>query len=208
MSIKSISGAHIYGPVIKNRQVNVKFLAMKYINQVRRVKSLSVEQFIGFVNDQYKIEISRMMGWRDIKVAGYLIYGNETKQFAKIQSYAYELIQRSFKGQIIVAVGLDADNYIYLIAWTVVEVENTQSWTWFVNFLHEDLGMDIAAEEWIIITDQQKGLENAMAAEIPLAEHPLCVKYLHANWSKRFPGKAFKDMMWKARHQIFNISRL
>ncbi|GAA0156959.1 hypothetical protein LIER_14325 [Lithospermum erythrorhizon] len=31
-----------------------------------------------------------------------------------------------------------------------------------------------------------------------LAEHRLCVKHVHANWIKRFPGKAFKDMMWEA----------
>ncbi|GAA0171748.1 hypothetical protein LIER_41213 [Lithospermum erythrorhizon] len=43
-----------------------------------------------------------------------------------------------------------------------------------------------------------KGLENAIKSELPDVEYRLCVKHLHANWSKRFPGKMMKDLMWKA----------
>ena len=49
-----------------------------------------------------------------------------------------------------------------------------------------------------MVTECLQGLENAIAAECPEAEHRLCVKHLHANWSKRFPGKAYKDLMWEA----------
>ncbi|GAA0147063.1 hypothetical protein LIER_06857 [Lithospermum erythrorhizon] len=187
ISIKIICGAHSCGPVIKNRQVNVKWLVTKAI-----------------------------------KAAGYLIYGNEIEQFAKIQSYAYELLQTmpgstviikmeeqkflriyiclaplkaslkdgcrkflcldgcflkgSFKGQILVVVGLDADNGIYHVAWAVVEVENTLSWTSFVKLLPIDFAMDVVADEWILMIDQQKGLENSITVELPHAEHQLCVK--------------------------------
>ncbi|GAA0143659.1 hypothetical protein LIER_36226 [Lithospermum erythrorhizon] len=58
--------------------------------------------------------------------------------------------------------------------------------------------MDQQQHSWIMMTDQQKGLENAIQRELPEAEHRLCVKHLHANWSKRFPRKMMKDMMWKA----------
>ncbi|GAA0174368.1 hypothetical protein LIER_27771 [Lithospermum erythrorhizon] len=104
----------------------------------------------------------------------------------------------AFKGQLLAAIGVDGDNGIYLVAWSVVEVENTDSWTWFVRLFNEDLGMKTELEFWILITDQQKGLENAIKNELPHAEHRLCVKHLHANWSNRFPGKMFTDMIWKA----------
>ncbi|GAA0149989.1 hypothetical protein LIER_09025 [Lithospermum erythrorhizon] len=57
--------------------------------------------------------------------------------------------------------------------------------------------MDVKPKSWILMTDQQKGLENAIKNEVLHAEHRLCVKHLHANWSKRFLRKMFFDMMWK-----------
>ncbi|GAA0169627.1 hypothetical protein LIER_24069 [Lithospermum erythrorhizon] len=51
--------------------------------------------------------------------------------------------------------------------------------------------MDQQQHSWIMMTNHQK-------RELPEGEHRLCVKHLHANWSKRFPGKMMKDMMWKA----------
>ncbi|GAA0168464.1 hypothetical protein LIER_23176 [Lithospermum erythrorhizon] len=79
-------------------------------------------------------------------------------------------LKGGFKGQLLAVVGCDADNGIYPVAWAIVEVENTPT----------------------------KGLENAIAAELPYAEHRLCMKYLHANWSKRYSRKTFKDLMWEA----------
>ncbi|GAA0150924.1 hypothetical protein LIER_09756 [Lithospermum erythrorhizon] len=79
----------------------------------------------------------------------------------------------------------------------VVEVENTDSWTWFVQLLKEDLMIDSEPDSWILMTDQQKGLEIVIQNELPAIEHRLCVKHLHANWSKIFPWKVLKKMMWK-----------
>ncbi|GAA0157695.1 hypothetical protein LIER_14907 [Lithospermum erythrorhizon] len=39
-------------------------------------------------------------------------------------------LKGAFKGQILADVDLDAENGIYPVAWAVVEVENTDSWTW------------------------------------------------------------------------------
>ncbi|GAA0142515.1 hypothetical protein LIER_03398 [Lithospermum erythrorhizon] len=104
------------------------------------------------------------------------MFGNENQQFARLWSYAKEILdimpgstiitklheqkfeliyvchaplkkgflagcrrficvdgcflKGAFKGQILAVVGLDGDKNIYPIAWAVVEVENTHSWTW------------------------------------------------------------------------------
>ena len=41
--------------------------------------------------------------------------------------------------QLLIAVGLDANNQIYPVAYAVVEVENTSTWTWFLAHLANDL---------------------------------------------------------------------
>ncbi|KAK8519730.1 hypothetical protein V6N11_064881 [Hibiscus sabdariffa] len=41
----------------------------------------------------------------------------------------------AFKGDIMSTMGRDNNNQIFLIAWTVVEVENNETWAWFLNHL-------------------------------------------------------------------------
>ncbi|GAA0155661.1 hypothetical protein LIER_13344 [Lithospermum erythrorhizon] len=46
--------------------------------------------------------------------------------------------------------------------------------------------MDKHADEWILMTDQQKGFELAIERELPASEHRLCVRHLQGNWSKKY----------------------
>lgn len=45
---------------------------------------------------------------------------------------------------------------MFPISWAVVEVENTQSWTWFLQLLMDDLGYLGGGYGLAVITDQQK----------------------------------------------------
>ncbi|GAA0156960.1 hypothetical protein LIER_14326 [Lithospermum erythrorhizon] len=141
MSIKSISEAHTCGLVIKNRQVNVKFLAMKYVNQLLLRASSDHAWFYCYNQDGEEQMFLRIYVCLSPLKADFKDGGRKFVYFDGC------FLKGFFKGQILAAVGLDAYNCIYHIAWAVVEVENTQSGTWFVNLLHEDLGMDVAAEE-------------------------------------------------------------
>lgn len=59
------------------------------------------------------------------------------------------------KGQLLAAVGRDADNRIVPIAWAVVEIENDVNWDWFVNHLKRDLGLG-EGRDYTFISDKQK----------------------------------------------------
>ena len=60
-----------------------------------------------------------------------------------------------FPGQILSAVGLDSNNGIYPLAYSIVESENTASWTWFLDCLAEDLDLN-ASSNFTFISDRQK----------------------------------------------------
>ena len=60
------------------------------------------------------------------------------------------------KGELLSAVGRDANNQIYPIAWAVVEYENKNSWGWFLGRLQKDIYIPYGAEGWVFIIDQQK----------------------------------------------------
>lgn len=59
------------------------------------------------------------------------------------------------KGQLLVAIGRDACNKIYPIAWAAVQVENENNWFWFVKLLKKDLDLG-NGDGYIIISDRQK----------------------------------------------------
>ena len=44
-------------------------------------------------------------------------------------------------GEILTAIGRDGNNHIFPVAWAMVNVENKDNWSWFLELLRDDLGM-------------------------------------------------------------------
>ncbi|GJX20470.1 mutator type transposase [Tanacetum coccineum] len=84
-------------------------------------------------------------------------------------------------GQILTAVGVDANNGIYPVAYAIVEAESKASWCWFLNLLGEDLGIE-ANFNYTFISDRQK----------------VCVRHIHENMKSQFKGGVYKEMLWNA----------
>lgn len=59
-------------------------------------------------------------------------------------------------GELLCALGRDANNQIYPIAWAIVEKETEDSWSWFLGLLQKDLQVTLGGRGWVIISDQQK----------------------------------------------------
>ncbi|CAL1382911.1 unnamed protein product [Linum trigynum] len=66
------------------------------------------------------------------------------------------------KGEILAAIGRDANDQLYLVAWCVVEVESRDSWDWFLRQLQDDLNIE-SGIGWSFISDQMKELVLAIA---------------------------------------------
>jgi alpha-galactosidase len=58
-------------------------------------------------------------------------------------------------GELLCALGRDANNQMYPIAWAVVDKENNDNWDWFCDLLSRDIGVE-GGKEWVFISDQQK----------------------------------------------------
>ncbi|XP_040372946.1 uncharacterized protein LOC112194351 [Rosa chinensis] len=77
-------------------------------------------------------------------------------------------LKSCFGGQLLTAVGIDANNTSWVVAYAMVELETKDSWTWFLELLVKDLKIKF------------------------------CARHLWTNFTKLFPGKVMKDQMWKA----------
>ncbi|XP_010498104.1 PREDICTED: uncharacterized protein LOC104775860 [Camelina sativa] len=99
------------------------------------------------------------------------------------------------EGDLLAAVGRDADNKMYPIAWAVVTGENKDTWGWFINKLKTDLNLGVG-ENLTIISDKQKSLVIAMGSELPQAEHRMCARHIYGNWKKTFSRSEYKNLFW------------
>nr|KAJ0185776.1 hypothetical protein LSAT_V11C900500200 [Lactuca sativa] len=105
------------------------------------------------------------------------------------------------KGEILTAIGGDADNHVYPIACAVVNVENKDNWTWFIDNLVADLDLG-AGNGLVVISDQHKGLLQAVADLFPNVEHIQCARHIFANFRKKFTGLELKSLFWEAAMSI------
>ena len=59
------------------------------------------------------------------------------------------------RGELIAAVGRDANNSIYPLAWAVINVESKDTWKWFLDNLMDDIGGGLGSG-LILISDGHK----------------------------------------------------
>ena len=80
-----------------------------------------------------------------------------------------------YRGQLVSACALDAHNWLFLVAYGVIEAESTESWTWFFQQLEKLIGHP---DGLVIHTDACKGLETAVDDVFAGVEHRECMRHL------------------------------
>lgn len=100
------------------------------------------------------------------------------------------------QGELLCAIGRDANNQMYPVAWAVVEQETTENWQWFFGLLIKDLNINDDGAGWVFISDQQKGLINSMRAYLPKADHRMCARHIYVNWRKKHRAHALQKFFW------------
>ncbi|WVY91088.1 hypothetical protein V8G54_036602 [Vigna mungo] len=103
-----------------------------------------------------------------------------------------------YKGELLTAIGRDPNDQMLPLGYAVVEVENKESWSWFLELLIKDLGGTEVGNACTFMSDQQKGLLPAIEQLLPKAEHRFCMRHMYANFRKKFSGQKLKNLMWKA----------
>ena len=59
---------------------------------------------------------------------------------------------------------------------------------------------------WVFISDQQKGLINAVNKWAPKVEHRMCARHIYANWRKKFTNKKYQKLFWRcAKSSSMNL---
>ncbi|XP_058747011.1 uncharacterized protein LOC131620001 [Vicia villosa] len=125
-----------------------------------------------------------------------------------------------YGGVLLSVVAVDGNKGMFLIAFVVVEVECKDSWMFFLTLLGNALN---SIPEWkdkqvTIMSDMQKGLQNAVVEAFPYAKHRYCCNHLLNNFKLKFRTLLLSTQFWavamaynefmfeKAMEKLKNIS--
>ncbi|KAI0504398.1 hypothetical protein KFK09_015350 [Dendrobium nobile] len=89
-----------------------------------------------------------------------------------------------YRGTLLTAVGIDANNGLYPLAFAIVESECVDSWVWFLSQLHILLPIVSTRPDLCIISDRHAGLVRGCREIFPHAAHRHCLRHLRENFKK------------------------
>ncbi|XP_019158450.1 PREDICTED: uncharacterized protein LOC109155176 [Ipomoea nil] len=211
--------------VWENSMVKAAVVAKRWAKQLNNNPEWMMKKFRDTVTNEEGFYLSDQQAHRAMWKAKKQRIGDAEDNFKKIWSYCAEIDRTNSRtryfvklsdlqdgetgqerflrigsgGMLLTAVGVDANDSLFPLAYAIVEGEKRESWSWFLKFLAEDLGITKDTEQdYTFISDKQKGLMPAFEEIIPGVEHRFCVRHLHSNMKVAgFQGKALKDALWE-----------
>ncbi|XP_027086746.1 uncharacterized protein [Coffea arabica] len=172
----------------KNKNLKSKWLSDRWI--AAKSRKLALEMIKGSAEQQYK------------RIWEYCAEIKKTHEGSTMEDNLRPLIaldgchlKGTYRGQLLTAIAVDPNNGWWPIAWTVVEREATEQWAWFLKYLNDDLEIENQFH-YTFISDQQKGLDRALAEVLSNCEHRYCVQHMYRNFKKKHPGLPLKDRLW------------
>ncbi|WVY97484.1 hypothetical protein V8G54_029635 [Vigna mungo] len=166
-----------------SRDFNVKLMTSKWLSE-RMEKSVRENPTMKVMDIRDKgyqeIWLLGQKPWQKIKLNDHSMHNIEDFMImaCKDSFVSYRpivgldgcFLKTKYGGELLTTVRRDGNEQMLPIAYVVVEVENKESWTWFLEMLIEDLGGKDVCAGITFISDQQKGLLAAFQDLLPGVE--------------------------------------
>lgn len=107
------------------------------------------------------------------------------------------IIKNRFKNTLLLAVCLDGNNHIIILAYAIVSIENESNWMWFLKNLRILLNKKNYSE-FCFISDRDKGLKSSLLAIFTESATTVCLRHLLANIKKKCKNKSTIFNFYKA----------
>lgn len=115
-------------------------------------------------------------------------------------------LKSKYLGTLLSATSFDADGGLFPLAFGVVDVENDESWMWFLTELHKALEMNPESiSRLTFISDGQKGIFDAVRRKFPNSFHAYCMRHLTESIGKDYKNSRLVHLLWKAAFSTTTI---
>ncbi|KAM5576700.1 hypothetical protein ABKV19_007515, partial [Rosa sericea] len=227
LMIKTYEPEHKCSRVFDNSMFSAKYLTKRFMERIKLNSGWKPESLAQTMSSEVRVRVSKQMAYRVKKAALLVLEGTIMEYkgeslpiFKRMYICHYNIclgalkngfkagcrsvigldgchLRSAYGGQLLIAVGIDANNTSWVIAYAMVEMESKDSWIWFLELLCKDLSILEDGAGWTFINDKQNGLILAFEEVVPLAKIRFCVRHMWTNFMNLFPGKVLKDQMWR-----------
>ncbi|XP_074336970.1 uncharacterized protein LOC141674146 [Apium graveolens] len=186
--------------ILRLRKMALEGIAESLRQHYSRVRDFGHQVLLSNSKNTLKISTTRLneedpVKFKSIYVCYFALKNGWKEGCRKVIGLDGCILKTVIGGQLISVVGKDGNNQMFPICYDVVEFENTDSWRWFITLMKDDMELEDGFGV-TVISDQQKGLENAVKELLPYVEHRLCTRHLCTNFKKRFNTGILKRCFW------------
>ena len=102
------------------------------------------------------------------------------------------------KGKLLIATSIDANGHIFPFAFTIVDEESQDSWSWYLIALRHRC----TPREGICLISYRHAELNAVVRNpsvgwsVPHGQHRYCLRHVVSNFNDKFRNKILKDMTY------------
>ncbi|XP_021770560.1 uncharacterized protein LOC110734727 [Chenopodium quinoa] len=184
-----------------NACVTYEFLVEKYVEEWRSNPNPKINNFRARVLSDLGVSVGYSQAWLARARVKLMIYGSASEQYSRVWDYGKALLKHNPGSsvfaieegidrpepplflrmyvyvQALKTVAEDDNNQIFPFAWATVEVENKETWGWFLECLKKDFGDCHGGLGLTFMSDRQRGLLEAFQDVMPLAEKN-CVRHI------------------------------
>ncbi|KAL5561103.1 hypothetical protein UlMin_030850 [Ulmus minor] len=115
-------------------------------------------------------------------------------------------LKSKYLGTLLSATSFDADGELFPLAFGVVDVENDESWMWFLSELQKALEMNSEKlPKLTFLSDGQKGIVDAVRMKFPNSFDAYCMRHLSESIGKEFKNSRLVHLLWKAAYSTTTI---
>ncbi|BFG24864.1 hypothetical protein CerSpe_111370 [Prunus speciosa] len=144
LQIKTFIDKHICHRNPTNPYVNCVFIAHKYLDRIMDEPNIKCKHLRKAVKRDLVYNVSDSQCARTKNKAKEIIERSYKEQYSMLREPIIGVngchLKGHFSGQLLAAVGVDANDNTYPIAYATVELETKDTWSWFLELLIDDLG--------------------------------------------------------------------
>ena len=105
-----------------------------------------------------------------------------------------------YKGTLMIAMGCDENNQLFLLAFAIIEGENISSWGWLTTCIRNKVTQRMRL---CVISDRHPDIMTTMidvhlGCIEPYAYHTICMCHIASNFMNRFKDKILKNLVCRA----------
>ncbi|XP_070025808.1 uncharacterized protein [Nicotiana sylvestris] len=113
---------------------------------------------------------------------------SETKPGKNLFVYFYVCFDALKKGELLVAVGKNGNQQMFPIAWAVVDQETKYSWSFFINYLKDDLQLGTGEGLTVMAICKR-----------------MCARHILSNWHKKWKGEERRKQFWRCSKSSYEV---